>query len=153
MLANLISHNLIRPMGKIKIETFRVFDIHWLYRTPRYAIVKVDVTQLYDVTKCHGIIVTIWRTSAIEVTALSKIHFQKWQICKKKNLPWVWRTDRKIRPSGSQSYIIYFFIIIITFFFLFFLNQKWLDKFGMFLKAINWIKLCFIVNGTIIFTS
>ena len=54
-------------MGKIKIENFEVFDIHWLCRTSRYAIVKVDVTER------HGIFTTIWRTSAVEVTALSKI--------------------------------------------------------------------------------
>ena len=33
VLAYLTSHTLIRPMGKIKIENFHVFDIHWLYRT------------------------------------------------------------------------------------------------------------------------
>ena len=49
MLANLISHTLIRPVGKIKIENFHVFDIHWLYRTSRYATVKVDVTERNDV--------------------------------------------------------------------------------------------------------
>ena len=33
VLANLISNTLIRPMVKIKIENFQVFDIQWLYRT------------------------------------------------------------------------------------------------------------------------
>ena len=70
VLANLISHTLIRPAGKIKIENFRVFDIHWLYRMSRYAIVKVDVAERNDVTKHHGIVITIWQTSAIKVTAL-----------------------------------------------------------------------------------
>ena len=52
VLANLISHTLIRPAGKINIENFYVFDIHWLYITSsRYAIVKVGVTERYDVTK------------------------------------------------------------------------------------------------------
>ena len=37
--------------GKDKIENFHVFDIHWLYRPPRYAIVKVDATKRNDVTK------------------------------------------------------------------------------------------------------
>ena len=60
-----MSHILIRPVGKIKIENLHVFDIHWLYRTSRYAIVKVDVTERNDVTKCHFIVITIWRTSAI----------------------------------------------------------------------------------------
>ena len=69
--------NLTHPVGKIKIENFRVFDIHWLYRTSRYDIVKVDVTERNDVTKCHAIVIRIWRTSAFEVTALSKTHFQK----------------------------------------------------------------------------
>ena len=34
-------------------------------------------SQRNDVTKRHGIVITIWRASAIEVTALSKTHFQK----------------------------------------------------------------------------
>ena len=37
----------------------------------RDAIV-VDVTERNDVTKRHDIVIIIWRTSAIEVTALSK---------------------------------------------------------------------------------
>ena len=54
MLANLISHTFIRPVKKIKIENFHVFDIHWLYRTSRYAIDKVDVTERNYVTKHDG---------------------------------------------------------------------------------------------------
>ena len=80
MLANFISHTLIHPVGKIKIENFLVFDMHWLYRTPQYAIVKVDVTERNDVTKRNGIVTKrngISRTSTIEVIALSKTHFQK----------------------------------------------------------------------------
>ena len=47
-------------------------------------IVKVDFTEYNDITKHHNIaIITIWRTSAIKVTALSKTHFQKWKVCKK----------------------------------------------------------------------
>ena len=69
MLANFISHTLIRPKGKIKIDNFHVFDIHWLNRTSWYAIVKVDVTERNDGTICHGIDITIWRTSVVEVTA------------------------------------------------------------------------------------
>ena len=63
----------MRPMGKIKIETFHVFDIHWLYRTSLYAIVKVDITEHYNLTKRHGFVITVWRVSAIEATALKKI--------------------------------------------------------------------------------
>ena len=40
VLANFISHTLIRPVGKIKIENFHAFDIHWLYRASRYAITE-----------------------------------------------------------------------------------------------------------------
>ena len=36
-----------------------------------YAIVKVYVTERNDVTKRHSNVITIWRMSAIEVTALS----------------------------------------------------------------------------------
>ena len=57
--------------GKDKNRAFYVFDIRWLYRTSRYDIVRVDVT------KRHGIDITIWRMSAIEVSALSRTHFQK----------------------------------------------------------------------------
>ena len=67
MLADLISHTLICPMGKTKIDNFHVFDIHWLYRTSRYAIIKVDDTDCNDITKCYFIVIIIWWTSAIEV--------------------------------------------------------------------------------------
>ena len=56
--------------AELKIGNFHVFDIDWLCRTSRYAIVKVDVTERNDVTKRHGIVITVWRTSATEVTAL-----------------------------------------------------------------------------------
>ena len=76
MLANISSHNLIRPVGKIEIENFHVFDIHWLYRMSGNDTVKVDVTERNDVIKRNGVVNTIWR-SAIKVTALSKPLFQK----------------------------------------------------------------------------
>ena len=67
MPANLISHILIRPMDKLKIENFYVFVTHWLYRTSRN-----------DVTKRHGIVIIIWRTSAVEENLQSKrLHYQK----------------------------------------------------------------------------
>ena len=102
-----LANFLTRPYpssGKDKIEHFHVLwhtGCEW--RTSQYAIVKVDVTESNDVTKRHGIVITIWRTSAIEMTALSKTHVQKWKICKKKNPSWVWGINRKIRPSGLQS--------------------------------------------------
>ena len=37
-----------------------------------YAIVKIYVTERYDVIKRHSNVITIWRTLAVEVTALSK---------------------------------------------------------------------------------
>ena len=37
-----------------------------------YAIVKVYVTERNDVIKRHSNVITIWQTSAIEVTALLK---------------------------------------------------------------------------------
>ena len=64
---------------KDKIENFLVVDVHWLYmytcRTSRYAFVKFQVTERNDVTNRHVIVITMWRTSAVEVTALSKIPF------------------------------------------------------------------------------
>ena len=69
MLANLISHTLICHVGKKKkIENFHVLDIHSLYRMSRYASVKVDITEHNDITRRHGIVIAIWRTSAIKVT-------------------------------------------------------------------------------------
>ena len=56
--------------GAIKIKTFQVFDIDWLYRTSRDAIVKADVTESKEVTKRQGIVITIWQMSTIKVTAL-----------------------------------------------------------------------------------
>ena len=45
-----------------------------------YAIffVQVDVNKHNDVTKCPSNVITVWQTSAIKVTALLKIHVQKW---------------------------------------------------------------------------
>ena len=37
-----------------------------------FAIVKVNVTERNDVIKRHSNVITIWRTSAVEVTALLK---------------------------------------------------------------------------------
>ena len=37
-----------------------------------YAIVKVYITERNDVIKCHSHVISIWRTSAIEVTAWLK---------------------------------------------------------------------------------
>ena len=37
-----------------------------------YGIVKIYITKRNDVIKRHSNVITIWRTSAIEVTALSK---------------------------------------------------------------------------------
>ena len=42
-----------------------MFDLH---RTSR--IVQVDITECNDVTYRHGIVITIWWTSAIKVAAL-----------------------------------------------------------------------------------
>ena len=64
-------------MGKIKIENFHVFEMQWLCRAAGYAIVKVDLIELSDITKRHDLVITVWLTSAIEVTALSKTHIQK----------------------------------------------------------------------------
>ena len=38
-----------------------------------YAIVKVYATECNDVIKRNGNVITIWRTSAIEVTSLSNL--------------------------------------------------------------------------------
>ena len=41
--ANLISHTLIRPVGKTKIKNFHVFDIHWLYRMPLLRLTSLNL--------------------------------------------------------------------------------------------------------------
>ena len=46
-----ISHTLICPVLKIKIENFHVFIIGC------HLTIKVDVTEHNDVTKCHGIVI------------------------------------------------------------------------------------------------
>ena len=51
VLANHILHTFIHPLEKLKIKNFHVFDVHWLYRTSRYAVVKVDITERNNVTK------------------------------------------------------------------------------------------------------
>ena len=70
-----------------------------------YAILTVYVTKRNDIIKRLSNVITIWHTSAIEVTTLLKVLIQKWKVCKKKNLSWVWGGDRKIRPPGLQSSI------------------------------------------------
>ena len=80
-----------------------MFGIDWLYRTSRYDIVKVDVTERNDVTKRHSIVITIWRKSPIEVAALSETHFQKWKECKKKNISWC---EGQIEKSVPRVYTL-----------------------------------------------
>ena len=66
----------------------------------------MDVTERHDVTKRHGIFITIWRTSAIKVSDCiikKTFYVQKWKACKKNILSWIWGVDRKIRPSRSLS--------------------------------------------------
>ena len=76
MPADHISHTVIHPEGKTKIKHFHVFDLHWLYTTSWHTIVKVYVTERNDVTKRHGVVITIWQVSAIKVTAFSKPTFR-----------------------------------------------------------------------------
>ena len=67
-----------------------------------YASVKVYVTESKDVIKHHSNVIIMWRTSAIETTALlKKIYVQKGTVCKKTSLSKVWGLDRKIHPSRS----------------------------------------------------
>ena len=49
-----------------------------------FAIVKIYVPELNDVIKHHSNVITIWRTSEVEVTALLKQYVQKWKMCKNK---------------------------------------------------------------------
>ena len=100
--ANLISHTLIRPVGKTKIKNFHVFDIHWLYRMPFLRLTSLNLMTSLSV---------MVKSSQYGRCLQSKwLHYQKPtfrnEVCKKKNLSWVWGTDRKICPSGSQSDII-----------------------------------------------
>ena len=49
-----------------------------------YVIGKIYVTERNDALKRNSNVITIWRTSAIEVTSLSKkIYVQKWKVCEK----------------------------------------------------------------------
>ena len=67
------SKSCLTHVGKIKVCLIYTR----LYRTSWYAIVRVDGTERNDVSKRQGIVITIWRTSAIEVTAILKIRIQK----------------------------------------------------------------------------
>ena len=89
-----------------------MFDIHWLYKTSQYAIVKADVTEHNDVTQRGSIVITLWRTSASQVTAISKKKKKKKKkktlsemkrMQEKESIMGVRGIDRKILPSGSQS--------------------------------------------------
>ena len=90
MLANLISHTLIRRVGKIKIENFhsRIFtcliytDCIGRHGTPSLRLTSLNVMTSLNVT----VLSYNMAESATELTALSKTHFQKWNVCKKKNM-------------------------------------------------------------------
>ena len=75
-----------------------------------HAITKVYVTERDerdDDIKRHSSVITIWRTSAIKMTALFKKNLRtEMKGVQEKTLSWVWGVDRKIRPSRSQSGII-----------------------------------------------
>ena len=62
----------------IKNEISHVFGMHALVvMDVMYTIVKVFVTERNDVIERHSNVITIWRTSAIEVTVLLKVYVQK----------------------------------------------------------------------------
>ena len=50
------------------------------------AIVKVYFTECYDVIKRHSYVITIWRTSAIEVAALIKKSVFGNEMCARKRI-------------------------------------------------------------------
>ena len=68
-----------------------------------YTIVKVYVTERNKVIKCHSNVITIWRMSAMEVTALSKnLRSEMKDVQEKESIMGV-RGSRKIRPLRLQS--------------------------------------------------
>ena len=67
------------------------------------AVVKVYVTERNDAIKRHTNIITMANVSNRSDCIIQKVYVQKWELRKKKNLSWVWRVERKIRPSRSQS--------------------------------------------------
>ena len=51
-----------------------------------YAIIKVHLTEPYDVIKHHSNVITIWRTSAINVTAWLQISTFRNERCARKRI-------------------------------------------------------------------
>ena len=91
VLANLISHTFMRPVGKIKIQNVYLFDIHWFIGrrgTPWLRLTSLNIMTSLNVM----VFITIWRKSA---TPLSEMKGMQ-----EKESSWVLGTDRKIRPSG-----------------------------------------------------
>ena len=70
-----------------------------------YAIVKIYVTERNDAIKRHSNVITIWRTSEIEVAALLKNLRSETKNGQEKEfiISTSMRVARKIRPSQSLS--------------------------------------------------
>ena len=51
-----------------------------------YAIIKVNLTEHYDVIKRHSNVITIWQTSAINVTAWLQISTFRNERCARKKI-------------------------------------------------------------------
>ena len=75
------------------IKQLRILDFY----------LKVYLTEHNDVIKRHSNAITIWRTSAIKVTALLKNLCSEMKGVQEKLSVMGVRVVRKICPSGSQS--------------------------------------------------
>ena len=64
-----------------------------------YTIIKVYVTERYDVIKRHNNVITIWRTSAVELTAVLKNQCLEMRGVQEKESIIGLRVDRKVRQD------------------------------------------------------
>ena len=84
-----------------------MFDRHRLYRTSRTPSLRL--TSLNVMTSLNATIMSLRYGGCQQMKWLHllKIYVQKWNVCKKKNLPWLWGVDRKI-----DTWDVFFYLLL-----------------------------------------
>ena len=82
-----------------------MLSIHWLYRRSRNSVVKslaVDVIAMSHTTSSFIMAdVNVWERDSLLTTPTLKSNAGDQNVCKIKNLSWLFGVNRKLRPSGS----------------------------------------------------
>ena len=82
-----------------------MLSVHWLYRKSHNSVVKtlgIDVTATSHTTSIFNMVdVNVKEHSLFMAIHTLTLNAGDRKVCKKKNLSWLFGTDRKIRPSGS----------------------------------------------------